>query len=275
MEIYSEEKIFNYSDYRIFLKDYFTEQKRLKTIFSHRYFAHKSGFSSSSFVSHVMKGERNLTEKSLEKIMKGLNLHGKAKDYFEKLVKYNQSKKLEEKEKIYNELLIIKKNYSFEGLGSSEYAYYENWYNSVIRELVVQDNWEGDYKKLAKMVIPKITPEMARKSVEILLKIGMIKYKDGNYFQNTEFVTSKKIPSFILKETRNEYIKKGLEAAELINSKDRFITSTTFTMTKEVYEEVMKELEEIRKKVVLSKSTENHGEVYQFNIQLFPMSKNI
>lgn len=272
MKEFLDDKIFNYSDYRKFLQDYFTEQKRLKKIFSHRYFAQKAGFSSSSFVSHVMKGERNLTDKSLYKMIKGLNLKGKAKNYFEKLVMYNQSKDLEEKKFFYDDLLEIKKNNNFEPLTKDQYAYYEHWYNPVIRELIIQDKWDGDFKKLSKMVIPKITPKQAEEAVQMLVDTGLISCDDGIYTQGAEFVTSEKVPSFVLKEARNEYIKLGVRASELMDSSQRFITSTTFTMTKEAYDEVVEEIEKIRRKIILTKSTENRGDVYQFNIQLFPMS---
>lgn len=48
------DKLFDYDNFRTFLKDYFEEQKRMRAVFSHRFFAAKAGFSSSSYCLNVL-----------------------------------------------------------------------------------------------------------------------------------------------------------------------------------------------------------------------------
>ena len=64
------EHLFDYDDYRRFLEDYFEEQKSLKPVFSHRFFAAKAGFSSSSYCLNVIRGRFNLSIKSIDKLAK-------------------------------------------------------------------------------------------------------------------------------------------------------------------------------------------------------------
>ncbi|MBD3420106.1 MAG: TIGR02147 family protein, partial [Chitinivibrionales bacterium] len=55
-----------YIDFRKFLSDYYEEKKRTTHHFSHRYFAQKAGISSSSFLTRVIDGRRNLTRPMIE-----------------------------------------------------------------------------------------------------------------------------------------------------------------------------------------------------------------
>lgn len=68
--------LYQSTDYRAFLREYFQEQKRARKAFSHRYFARLAGFESSGFLAHVMAGERNLTETSIRKICKAMGFKG-------------------------------------------------------------------------------------------------------------------------------------------------------------------------------------------------------
>ena len=38
------EHLFDYDDFRKFMQDYFDEQKKMRAVFSHRFFAAKAGF---------------------------------------------------------------------------------------------------------------------------------------------------------------------------------------------------------------------------------------
>ena len=55
------EMIFEYDDYRIFLKDFFNAKKQEKPSFSQRYFAKKVGFNAHNFCTLVIEGKRNLS----------------------------------------------------------------------------------------------------------------------------------------------------------------------------------------------------------------------
>ncbi|HAJ79861.1 MAG TPA: hypothetical protein DCO75_08820, partial [Fibrobacteres bacterium] len=53
--------IYEYEDYRSYLRDFFSAQKKSNKNFTHRYFAKMAGFSLSSFCLHVMAGRKNIS----------------------------------------------------------------------------------------------------------------------------------------------------------------------------------------------------------------------
>ena len=63
--------IFEYIDYRRYLKDYYDFQKKTKKYFSYRFFAQKAGINSPILLKMVFDGKRNLSRKTLEKFISG------------------------------------------------------------------------------------------------------------------------------------------------------------------------------------------------------------
>ena len=57
-------KIFEYLDYREFLRDYYQSKKAANPAFSLRAFSDKIGFKAKDFISRVMQGDKNLSTQS-------------------------------------------------------------------------------------------------------------------------------------------------------------------------------------------------------------------
>lgn len=271
------DRLFDYDNYRILLKDYFEEQRELKSFFSHRYFAQKAGFGSHSFCAYIMDGKRNLSHTSIPKMIKGLALKGKKAEYFETLVHYNQSRNDKDRDVYYKTLQRLRKSTSFYKVNRKQFAYFDHWYYPVIRELAVFSDWEGDYEVLAQMVRPAISAAEAKQAVKTLLEINLLELKeDGGYQQANLVVTAKNVPGFVFKNSRREFIKKAIEASENYTKQERHITSTTLTMSQESYDEATKLIDEVRKKIlVLATEDEKIDAVYTLNCQLFPLSQSM
>ena len=52
--------VFEYTDYRKFLKDYYEDNKGKKPYFSYRYLSKKAGINASAFFKYVIEGKRGL-----------------------------------------------------------------------------------------------------------------------------------------------------------------------------------------------------------------------
>ncbi len=271
------EKIFEYDNYRFFLKDYFAEQKRLKDSFSHRSFAQKAGFASSSFFSHVIDGKRSLTENSTDKMLKGVALRGRRATFFKTLVLYNQAETVEEREELYRKLNRIRRGSELFSVNEKQWSYYEEWYYPVIRELAILPDWENDYKKLGELVMPIITPDKARKAVELLVDIGMLKKTDSAFALAHNTVSAKDVPAVVTRKMRREFIHLAEEAMEKLEIHERHISGVTVTLTERQYHIVENKLNELRQ-FILSDTlgeTQGEGKVFQINLQAFPLTKSV
>ncbi len=269
--------LFEYEDYRNFLNDFFAEQKRLKKIFSHRFFAQKAGFSSSSTVLKVIKGKTNLTEDSIKKIIKGIGFDAFSARYFKSLVKYNQAKDRAEKEKNFSVLDGLRKRTEYYQINKNQMAYFENWYYPVIREVVQYSDWNNDYKKLAQLIIPPITPEQAKEAVETLLKINILQRdKEGQISQTDTILTAVNIPPLYKKKQRREILEKGIEASENMSREERHISYTTIGVSEKTYEEIERYINLVRANILDMAARDGAADkVHQLVFELFPLSKRL
>ena len=96
MEILSVKALFEYLNYRDYLRDYYEEKKRLSSFYSYRLFSQKAGFSAPNVLKLVTEGKRNLSKESVFKFVKALGFNKKEAEYFENLVFFNQAKSIKE-----------------------------------------------------------------------------------------------------------------------------------------------------------------------------------
>lgn len=271
------EHLFDYDDFRKFMQDYFDEQKKLRAVFSHRFFAAKAGFSSSSYCLNVIRGRFNLTPKSIEKISKAMDFEPLQKEYFEALVQYNQAQQVDERDQAWKQILQIRKQIEFTHVTTREQAYFSKWYYPVIRELAADTQWHGDYRVLARSLTPQITTEEARDAVKNLLEWGLLrKLDDGRYVQTSQMLDAAEIPPIALRQIRREYIQHAIGAVESMPKDERFAAFTTLAMSESSYNYAVEVLEEARKKIIARASNDTNVErVYEMMLVAFPMSKKV
>jgi hypothetical protein len=106
--------IFEYSDYRKYLADYYKLRKQQSAKFSYRFFAMKAGFSSASYLKLVIDGKRNLTECSQEKFSNAIGLNEKESEYFTALIGLSQSLTEREKMKFFKQCELLKQMNSWD-----------------------------------------------------------------------------------------------------------------------------------------------------------------
>lgn len=107
MENEQTPNLFNYLDYRHYLRDWLVAAKKHYG-FSYRVFSRRAGLRSPSLFKMVMDGDRDLIEGSLHKFLEGLNLSVKEKEYFAALVLYNQASTEEHKQRYLGRIRILR-----------------------------------------------------------------------------------------------------------------------------------------------------------------------
>src|SRR5262249_15294315 len=90
--------VYDYADYRLFLKDRFFEMKKNNPLFSYRAFNRLAGLKNSGFLKLVIDGKKNLGETGIRKLARGFKLSEADTRYFAALVRFNQAVDQEERE---------------------------------------------------------------------------------------------------------------------------------------------------------------------------------
>lgn len=137
-----------------------------------------------------MEGKANLSKKSVFALAKTIGLKGKAFHYFENLVEFNQAKNPIHKSHFLSVLATYTKGKKARRIHENEYEFYSKWYHNTIRELVTIVVFKEDYNYLGRLVVPAITEYQAKKSVELLLGLGLIEKKGNLYKQTDKSITT-------------------------------------------------------------------------------------
>lgn len=272
------DRIFQYTDYRQFLLDYYQFKKETTSFFSYRYFSLKAGIKSPSFFKRVIDGKRNLSKVSTEQFITGIGFGEKEARYFRVLVLFNQSQVPDEKQNFYQQLISMS-NFTVDvQLNSDQYHYLTKWYHPVIREIVSYFPFNEDYQSLADQVFPPITPEAARASVQMLIKLKLIRpLKNGLYEQSSKALTSGKDEAeslgMIRRNHHKQFIQKALDALDEVPVSERMAMGISMGLSQSGYEVLLQEMAAFRERVItIVDKDKGMNRVYQFNMQLFPTS---
>jgi uncharacterized protein (TIGR02147 family) len=269
--------IFDYVDYRFFLKEYYFEQKRSNRAFSYRYFAAKAKVSA-SVLKDITEGRRRLTPAIMKKYALAMQLSAKETEYFEALVLFVNSKTNSGKNECFNRMMHLRANCSIKYLDEGQYEFFRNWRHSAIRELITLPDFKEDYEWIGRKCAPPITAAQARKSIELMQALGIIKRAASGKLVVTDAIISSdyELNSFIMRNFHDEMIGLAREALDRFTPAQREISSLTLGVSNRCYERI-KERIRIFKSELLKMAVDDTSDsetVCQCNFQLFPLVKS-
>lgn len=266
--------VFDYLDYRKFLKDYYRKRKESDTRFSHRYIARILEFDSGYFAK-IIKGERHISLRLVPKFAKLCKLSKKEADYFEVLVLFCKAKTHDEKSTQFENLMSFKKS-DKSILTAEQYKLFENWYYLAIREVLAFYQFKGDYGELAKIIQPPIRPSEAKKAVKTLEKLKLIRKNDSGVYERVAPVwsTGDEVKSVALVNLHKAMMDLAKESFDRFKGNVRDMSTLTLSISEEEYKLINKEIVKLREKLLdAAGKCRNPDRVYQCNFSVFPVSK--
>lgn len=275
METKKTVSIYDYTDYRQYLQDYYKEQKARNPAFSYRYFARRAGFNSSGLYKDIVDGRTGITRSLILRFSNAMKLSAKQQEYFETLVYFNEAKTVEEK-KVYFERLMRYYNSKAFRVDASQYEYYSKWYYTAIRELLAINNYSDDYSAIAQSLNPTIRTEQAKKAIDVLKKLGLIKKNEKGYYKavNKLLTTGPDVKSLNIARYQQAMMEMAKEAIDRHPAQRRDISTVTFSASEETYNNIKAELIACRKRILaMVDRGESEDRVCQLNMQLFPLTR--
>lgn len=253
----------NQTTARTFLREKYLERKSRNSSYSTRAFARDLGMSV-AYLSLVLSGKRKLSLKQAMKIVASLNMDSNAGDRFIEAVM--ESKRPERKSKI-----------SVVDLEVDRFRIISQWYHLPILDLVSTRGFRPDMGWIGRRL--NISPIEARDAVERLERLGLLEIKSGEW-RKTEamifFPTQKTDAS--VRAFHKQMIEKA--AGELANTADedfrrRNITAWTVASNPDRISYAKTMIERFQKELAEYLVSGPCTEVYQLNVQLFPLTKEL
>ncbi len=273
--------IFDFTDYRKFLKCYYEERKASSPAFSYQFLASKAGFSNKGYVYNLIKGKRSLSKSNLFKMCEALDLNKQQTEYFEALVSFNQAEGFKEKNHYFEKLnQIRKKNIprnDMQMVAEEQYEYYSTWYHSTIRSIIDMYQFSDDYTWLARMVNPQISVKQAKHSVELLSRLGMIrKEADGIYrVTGKNITTGKDIMKLAVQSFHLQCNDLARNAILNLPKEERNATGLTMGISQSTYSRLCDEIFHFQNRIAEIVNEDHDADrVYQLNFCMFPVSRS-
>jgi uncharacterized protein (TIGR02147 family) len=266
--------IFEYLDYRAYLKDFYEERKSRQSFFSYRLFGSKVGIDASYLVKVLIKS-RHIADSSIGRFAAYCGLKDREAEYFEALVHFVKATS-HKASKMYFEKLLLLKDVKAHRLLDKQYAYYQKWYHSAIRSILEFHDFRGECKALGERLNPPISAREAKESIRLLSTLNLIyRDPDGRYRMTDAAVTSgPEWQSLAIHAFQEETIRLSHESLSRHPREVRDVSTVTMNINEGDFEELRERIKEFRGAVIrrVNEGT-SPDRVYQLNIQFFPLTQ--
>jgi uncharacterized protein (TIGR02147 family) len=270
--------IFGFIDYRAYLKAYYEAGKANTRVISFRYLAKRAGFSSPSYLRHVMQGERSLGVESVEKLVEALALGEAEGRYFRDLVAFGQAEGAEARTVAFERVASHRRFRQARRIEGGLFRYLSRWYYPAIREMSALPDFEADAVKVAGRLLPPIKVQEAREALETLFELGLlVRGEDGRVVRaEPTLSTEHEVRNLGIGNYHRQMLERAAASIELCAREHRDLAAMTVCVSLETVTELKKRVHEFRERLLeLCDSDPEPQVVFQINTQLFPLSSPV
>lgn len=267
--------IFKYFDYRLLLKDLYQAKKKDNPHFSYRVLAKKAGFKSAGYFANLLSGKCNLSLTVAYKLSEAFQLKKFEAEYFVTLVMFNLAENQLEKKKYYDKLLGLKRA-DLKTMDERQFEFFGEWYYLAVREILDYHLFKDDYKELAKMLVPAITPAQAKQAIELLENIGMIRKNPFGYYEKMDSVltTPDSWQSQAITFYQYQCLDLAKQSFDIWDRKLRDVSTLTLSISGDEFKKIQEKLNQVQEEILLlAQNAKKADRVYQVNFYAFPLTR--
>ena len=267
--------LFQYTDYRKYLRDYYEAKRAVQKEFTHRHIAQAIGFKSTGTFAQILQGKTNMAPHTLANFVRFLGLKKDEADYFELLVLFSQSKGHAEKKRYFEKIISFPKS-NLKQVDSTQYAFYEKWHYSVIREVLAFHPFKDDYRELARLLEPPIATSEAQKAIKLLSELGLIRRNEAGVYEKSDPVITSGYDTRSL--AVNQFIIETLDLAKValdqLPREERSLSALTLSLPEDGYAMIEEKVKNFRRELLeLARNCQDPKRVIQVNFQIFPVTR--
>jgi uncharacterized protein (TIGR02147 family) len=274
--------VFDYLDFRKFLKDYFKENKVHCPFFSYKYFARKAGFNNKGFMYNIINGSKRLSTSNVLKLCSAIGLDKKEREYFQNLVAFNQAESPLERDHIFKQMETLtvpsRRPAQVRTVRRDQYELYSKWYHSALRALAGMNKEKKESAWFARRLFPAIKGREARRSLELLVRLGLLRKTDAGVYKLGDPVisTGHEVKNTALLNFYLQHLVLASSALKTLPATKRRFEGITLGISWKSYEKICAEFESFVEKACSIAAEDSDADmVYQCMLQLYPLSKNV
>lgn len=272
-----EPDVLQYTNYRVYLRDYYEFKKKTVPAFSLRFFAEKAGLSSHAHLKLTIDGKRNITKNTVVKLIHGLGLEGQRAVYFESLVFFNQAQTDADKQVYYAQLLKASPRSKLHKMDNAQFRIFREWHHSAILEMVALKDFRPIPDWVSKRLGGLVTPAQVTESFKLLVELGLL-VKTANGFRQRDplITTDDEVQDMMVKMYHLQMLKLSASMLSELPAPQRDVSALTFSIKRDDFPNLKKHLQLMRKELLdFSAKAGEAEDVVQINIQLYPLTRGV
>jgi uncharacterized protein (TIGR02147 family) len=272
--------VYGYTDYRLYLKDFYAFRKDSHRGYSFRAFSKAAGFTSPNILKLVIDGERNISPDAAQKFIKALGLKGPMAEYFGTLVRMNQAKTDADKEYYFNILQKLTPQAKRRDLNAEGLRYVSNWLYPVLREMVALKDFRDDPYWIARRLNGRASITEIAAALQFLLKEGFIEKAAGRFQPKDHMVlSSDEVRSLAIRNYHRQMLDQAKESLDTLPMEEREFGALTFVLPEAALDELKYKMKLFRRELhtwAMQVTEEREGEVVvQVNAQMYPHTRKV
>lgn len=269
--------VYQYDDFRAFLKAAFEALKAERPGYSYRKFAAEAGITNPGYLLDVTIGKRTLSRNMALRMAPVFGLNEAETEFFLRLAEFGQARRDADRQELYQDLMVRRSRSRFARFSPSLVKYYQDYRYSLIRCAVNASDFRGDCEALGKFLEPPMAPALVRRYVEDLEEWGLImRGSGGRYHVTQKFVEPPPTLSALVRRLNREWILQASEVPFKFGPADRHISTMLIMVSEETRKKLMERAENFRKEMLdLVEKDTNPEMILQLSVQLFPKSRRV
>ncbi|MFP5385556.1 MAG: TIGR02147 family protein [Bacteriovoracia bacterium] len=267
----------DYLNYRQYLNDFYEAKKKVNPSYSYRVFVNKADVGSPSHLKMVIDGSRNLTLKTIPKYLKAIGFRKKMDEqFFKLLVQYNQEQDPDQKIKIFNEIMELKRKKGLSLLQKHQFNLLAHWFYVAIYVLIDIPGFKNDPEWISARLKHKVSPKQVSDTLDALEALELIE-KDpikGYSQTNGALSTDDDVRDLSIHVYHKEMIELAKSSLNFDPLAVREFNGVTLAIDKSKLNLVKEKIRTFRREMnELTTNMEDPDQVYQLNIQFFPLTE--
>jgi uncharacterized protein (TIGR02147 family) len=270
--------IFGYSDFRAYLRDYYSKRHSLDRSFSHRFLAQKLGDKSPSFLQKLLDDERRLSPHQIEILIHLCRLEEHEAKYFRVLYLYSSAPGRTERE-LYLEQLISLNHTPRRQLELDLFEFYRHWYHPALRSILSVVDVQDDFRMVTKMIRPRISVNQVKDSIALMARLEIIQKDANGYWKpaSEALFVKDNFNQAIIQNFRQQCLDLASQALVQGHGKEDYHFSTgTMSVSSDAHRRIFDKLEKFRAEIrsIVRKDSLPPTKVIQLQTQIFPLMEN-
>ncbi|MEN9308429.1 MAG: hypothetical protein RL173_2361 [Fibrobacterota bacterium] len=265
--------VFDYLDYREFLKDFYENKKAEFPLFSYRVMADQVGMDS-SYLFRVLQKDLHLPARCVPQVLDYVELSGRGAEYFQILIAYGRTKGKKEKQDVLEKALALR-DVQRKLLDSKELSFFRDWWVVAVRSLLEVVEGRANPDEMGAKFRPKVPSVEVSKALEQLQELGLVKKGPSGrlVLADAHLSAGGEAHSTAVRAYQRQILDLAKESLERFAREERDVSTLALAVDASAFEDIREMLRECRRQIQKRVEDAPHPDrVMQLSMAFFPLA---